>query len=398
MEVFRKITFVLLSVILLVSSGCGGGNSGSSGVFGTSGTTTPTTPTTPTNTSGDNKPQFALVVDTNIKSVDVDKNIGTVLATAILRNQSGADVVIDSAGTTIKTGDAVGNQPITFTVLAGPASVDFTTPQTDVNGNATAIITTQDTSSTTNVLIEAKTTLLGVTYRAYTSIQIVRGTGEIAIPAPRPPITDAPGLLPTLDKTVNPVLASGWCWNQLIPFKVTDSNSNARVGVPVTLSVYSQSGSSTITIDFHAPTVTEPSAATVTTDSAGQGIFNVDICMTTPPAGLTVVDSVVYKAVTSDTIPITAYVGQEYTLTSALPILTLSPPSALFGSSTSITLAIAGGLPPYNVTSSDSNRVSITRSDTTVTATLVDVTPWTGAVTITVTDSAGQTASSSLTR
>jgi hypothetical protein len=158
MEVFRKITFVLLSVILLGSYGCGGGSSGSGAVFGNSSTSGGTTPgtTTPTGTAA----PFSLSVATDISTVDA--NNGTVLATATLKNASSDTVSFtdpDGKVTVINAGTSVPDQLVTFTILAGPAIISSTTPSprlTDVNGSANIIITTQDTQSTTNVLIEAK--------------------------------------------------------------------------------------------------------------------------------------------------------------------------------------------------------------------------------------------------
>lgn len=396
MEKLRKLAFLVLPLVVFVLAGCGGGSSGSSGYFDSGGSgNTDTGTTTPAGTTA----PFSLLLATDRSTVDA--NNGTVLATATLKNASSDTVTYtDSAGkvVTINAGSTVPDQGVTFTILAGPATIGSSTPVTDVNGNAKAIITANNALSTTNVLIEAKSTVLSITYRAYTSFQIVRGTGVITIPTPLGELpSTAPGMLPTLEKTVNPAVASTWCWNQLVPFMVTDSNGNPRVGVPVTLSVYSQSGNSIITIDFHAPTVSEPSASTVTSDSAGQGIFNVDVCMNAPPLGRTTVDSVVYKAITSDVIPITAYVGQEYELISGVP-LTTAPTSASFGGNSTLTLSASGGISPYSVSSSNPSRVSVVISGTSVTATLVDNTAWTGTVNITVTDANGQTATSVLSR
>lgn len=391
MKKFRKFAYVLLPFVLLALSGCGGGDSSSGGVFGdTSGGVT-TGATTPAGTA----PPFSLVVNTDISQVDA--NIGTVLATAQLKNASSDTVSFtDSAGhvVSVNAGAAVPDQVVTFTVLAGPATVGATTPVTDVNGLATAIITTQDAPYTTNVLLEAKTVVLGVTYRAYTSIQIVRGLGVIDIPQD---LATPAGTLTPMEKTINPSLVSGFRYIQQIPFKLTDSNGNPRVGVPVTLSVYSQTGSSVVTVNYHAPTVSEPSAATVTTDSAGQGIFNVTVDMTAPPVGITLTDSVVYRAVTNDANPVTAYVGGLYTLTSASP-LAIAPETVTFGTQTTIQLTVSGGAQPYSVSSSNPSRVSVSISGNIVTATLVDTSAWTTPVIISVTDAVGQTKSSTLSR
>ena len=209
-------------------------------------------------------------------------------------------------------------------------------------------------------------------------------------------------LLKAADFQVDPNVGPAVDIMQLIPFKVTDSNNNPRVGVPVTISVYSITtlNPNDVLVDFLVPPVTEASQQTITTDSAGQGIFNGRIRLSTPDPGLTNTVDVVFKAVTNDASPIVAYVGGSYTLTTKLPALAIAPASAAFGNATDITFTISGGVPPYKVTSSKADTVSVTlKSDgVTVLAHLVDTTAWTDAVTISVTDSASQTASATVSR
>jgi hypothetical protein len=191
---------------------------------------------------------------------------------------------------------------------------------------------------------------------------------------------------------------------QLIPFKVTDSNGNPRVGVPVTLSVYSITtlNPNDVIINFLVPPVMEPTQQTITTDSAGQGIFNTTVTLLTPPPGGVNIVDVVFKAVTNDAIPVTAYVGNTYTLSSKLPPLTLAPSNLSFAAGDVVgatrTFAISGGVAPYTVNSSNTARVTVSRSGTILTATLADAALWTEVVTISVLDSLGQTASATILR
>jgi hypothetical protein len=216
----------------------------------------------------------------------------------------------------------------------------------------------------------------------------------------------APGsqvnLLTPGSKDVNPNVAPAWTFEQLIPFKLTDSNGVARVGVPVTLSLYSIDGDPTgVTIDYLVHPTTEPTLQTVTTDSAGQGIFNVSVTLTTPPPLGVNVESLVFKAVTNDPVPVVAYVGNSYTLNSTASTLTITPASASFGTATTLTFTVSGGSPPYSPPSStNTGRVTATlgADGHTVTAVLVDTSPWAGSVTISVTDSLGQSASATVTR
>lgn len=194
---------------------------------------------------------------------------------------------------------------------------------------------------------------------------------------------------------------------QLLPFKVTDSNGNPRVKVPVTLSVYSITSQNPddVTIDFLVPSfpepaVTEPNQQTITTDSAGMAIFNTEVAIKSPPAGRFTSLSVVFKAMTNDPIPVTAYVGGNYSLTSKLPTLAISPSSASFGTATDITFTISGGVTPFTVTSNNTGRVTamLAPDGKTVTAHLVDTAQWSGSVTISAIDSAGQTVSATIER
>jgi len=401
-----KVAAILLPVVVLALGGCGGSSGGGSSADpfsatstgGTSAatTTTTTTTTTPTTPVTAQDPEFSLTLLTDLVSPtpltslpQVDVNIGTVLLTAELLNISGGVFIDPVSNQPVAAGAAVPNQTVSFTVLAGPGTIGYITPVTDKNGVAKALFTTGNVNYTTTVIVEASATVDGKNYRSYTSFQIVRGTGVIT--------------LNTGSQTaeIDPSIASGHVFEQLIPFTVTDSNGNPRVNVPITLSVYSQQGDSPVAIDFLKSPVTEPNQQTITTDSAGKGIFNVSVTMDAPSPGLTVSDSIVYKAVTHDPIPVIAYAGAGYTLTAKKPtppVLAISPGSSVFGSDTDIFLTLSGGVAPFTVTSSKPNRVTATINGLTVDAHLVDASDWTGDVAVTIQDSTGQTVSATLTR
>ncbi len=131
-------------------------------------------------------------------------------------------------------------------------------------------------------------------------------------------------LLTPASATIDPTKAQFVEFQQLIPFLLTDSFGNPRSGVPVTLSLYSINGDpSGVTIDFLVPPVSEPNQQTVTTDSAGMGIFNVSVILSVnPTSGLNNLESLVFKAVTKDTVPVVAYVGNTYN------VISLTPPAA----------------------------------------------------------------------
>lgn len=338
--------FQLFACLLLLSTlalaGCGGSSSGStqaSDPFSTDTTSVPNTETTPVTVQD---PTFSLTITTDLnKPTDltvlpqVDVNIGTVLLTAQLLNISDGVYIDPGTNQPIAAGAPLPNQIVSFNILAGPGTIDYATPVTDRGGNVNAIFTTGNVNYTTNVLIEATTTVDGKNYRAYTSFQIVRGNGVIMF-------TDRAGtqpggqsnMLEPWDKKVllDPANTSTVYVDalQLIPFKVTDSNGNPRVGVPITLSVYSTTSNApsndVVTIDFLVPFtspppnldpgITEPNQRTITTDSAGMGIFNVRVRQIAPPIGSFTSVAVVFKATTNDAIPLTAYVGGTYSITS----------------------------------------------------------------------------------
>jgi len=324
------VIFVMLGLFSL--TGCGGSSSGgSSDPFSVDKETktdadgTGTVPTTPVTVQD---PVFSLDVSTDLQTPtdltllpQVDANIGTVLLTARLLNVAGGVFVDPQTGLKTEAGSPVPNQKVTFTVLAGPGAISYTTPSTDKNGEVKAILTTGNVLFTTNVIVEATSTVDGKNYRGYTSFQIIRGSGVIMF-------TDFAGLkpgeqtsmLPEITKIVDPAVTQTVSFLQLIPFKLTDSNGNPRVGVPITLSTYSTTGDPAgIIIDYLTTFATEPNMQTITTDAAGMGIFNVSITMMSPPEGSFTAESVVFKAITNDPIPVTGYVGASYSLTSPAP-------------------------------------------------------------------------------
>jgi hypothetical protein len=408
-----KLGLILLPAIVLALAGCGGSSSGSgtadpfassSNSTGNATATTPTTATTPV-TAQD--PEFSLSLLPDLKKIDV--NNGTVLLTAELLKISGGVFIDPTTNQPVPLGAAVSNQTVSFRILAGPGAINNPTAVTDKNGVSYAIYTSGDMNYTTNVIIEATSTVDGKNYRGYASFQIVRGDGVIMF------TTDA-GLAPggqsdmfdDASKTVDPSLSPAWDFMQLIPFKVTDSNGNPRVNVPVTISVYSITtlNPNDVFVDFLVAPVTESSQQTITTDSAGQGIFNGAIRVNTPVAGGSNVVNVVFKAVTNDPIPVVAYVGGSYALNSkpptpvVPPLLVLAPTTTSFGTSTDIFFTISGGVPAYRVICNKPDLVTATlqADGVTVKAHLTDTSQWTGNVAITVTDSVSSSATSTLTR
>lgn len=380
MNRLRTVLFVLLPALSLALSGCGG--SSGSGSFNPAPTTGPVTASSPTPSfsnvsSAIGKYTISLTVDRQT----IDSNIGQLLATASI---TGSD------------GTSIDDRVVTFSVSAGPATVDpaLATVHTDSNGKAVTIVTPGNVFNTTNVILMAATTINGKAITAYAPFQIVRGSGVISFTTGKPP-TDPDGTLFTLDEIVSSEFAGAeFEFMQQLPFKLTDGNGNPRVGVPVTISIDNQLTGNASTF-FRNPKVI--------TDSAGKGIFNVGVRMTAPPVGVTHTDSIIYKAVTSEASGVPAlltYAGFVVSMTTKSPTLVITPSSAAFGSATDLDFTISGGVAPYSVSSSNSSLVSadLLSDGVSVKAHLVDSSMWSTPVKISITDAAGNTASATLTR
>jgi len=384
MRCLKFIAFYLLPLVMFSLTGCGSGSSGTANSpFSNSG-------------SGSSNPIFGNIssasgvtgITLTLDHTTVDANNGQVLATAKLLNNSAA----------------VGGVAVSFSIFApvnGPATVEpgLATVTTDSSGTAVTRITTGNTLTTTNVVVKATATIAGKTAISYATFQIVRGTGVITF-ITAAGSTDPSGTLVTLSTSVASDFAGTlWTFNQLLPFKVTDSNGNPRVGVPVTLSIFSQ---------LNNLATSAPVPQTVSTDSSGRAIFNVGVTMAAPSSvGVTLTDSIVYQAVTNDTIPLTAYGGfiaSITTLNTTTTPLIIVPQTANFSAGdavgATISFTISGGAAPYNVTSSNSTRVSVALQADGVTAiaTLRDASLWTGNISISAKDKIGQTATATVLR
>lgn len=376
----RSVLSILLSALFFALCGCGGSSGGSSfnpaPAPGQVAASSPS-PSFSNTSSATGKYSIALSVD----RATVDANVGQLLATASIEGSDGAEI---------------DGRSVSFSVAAGPATVDpgLASVVTDSNGKAVTIIFPGNVLSTTNVILVASTTINGKAIRAYAPFQIVRGTGVIAFITSQAP-SDPNGTLVTLDKTVDANFAGeSFEFMQQLPVKLTDANGNPRVGVPVTISIDNQLTGWASTF-FKNPTVI--------TDSAGQAIFNIGVTMTAPPQGVTHTDSIIYKAVTTEASGVPAlltYTGFVVSMTTKYVPLVITPATAKFDSATDIGFTISGGVAPYSVSSSNALLVSATLlvDGTSVNAHLVDSSAWTAPVTISVTDAAGNTASAAVSR
>ena len=225
-----------------------------------------------------NTQKITLVTD----RATVDANSGQVVVTATVTNN----------------GVATPSVPVTFSIVSPTNSLaliepGLTTVNTDFNGVAKTLITTSNSSVTTSVIVQGRATINGQVLVATTTFQIVRGAGVITFGS----------LVPlTYTATYNST-ATFVSFNQLIPFKLTDSNGNPRVGVPVTLDIFSVTGLSNVSVN-------DTANLTVPSDATGSGVFNLTVTIPVPVTpGFTLTGAIVFRAVTADPVPVIGYVG-----------------------------------------------------------------------------------------
>jgi hypothetical protein len=284
MNSLKTMTFLMVAIMVLALSGCGGSSSGNSPFKNTSATVTPTSGATLFGNISTSTGKTGITLTTDRTTVDAIN--GQVLVTARVVNN----------------GVGVAGVPVAFAIVAplnGPATIEAgrTTVTTDANGEAITRITTGNATSTTNVIVAATATIGSRSGTANATFQIVRGTGVITM-----------GTLPVKSANVDPSTTTSQAFQQQIPIRLTDANGFARVGAPVTLSVYTKSGSSTVAF----------TQATVNTDASGTAIFDATITMAAPAAGATAVESIIFKAATADITPIVAYAAGYYSVTAAV--------------------------------------------------------------------------------
>lgn len=287
MRYLRSIFVWLMPIILFSLQGCGGGNS--SGAF---------TPFNATAQGGNQQSQQSanLKISLDVSPVAIDTVGGQVVATATVTDAT--------------TGVPAQGQPVIFTVFPttqASVSSGMSTVLTDSNGKAISFILPNDTPTTTNVIVQAS--VKGVA--AQSTFQIARGTGKLTF-------TGAPYQNQATISATAP--AGTWVFSNLVTVTLTDANGNARVGAPVTLSVFSHESNlftpGLVTVDYLVnPAGT--SESTVVTDSQGKAIFNVSVDVPSPDPGGTNGDSIVFQATTNDSTPITSYGGLVVSLSRA---------------------------------------------------------------------------------
>lgn len=283
MKLLRKLTIALVPVILLVLSGCGGGNSGSSGAFSGNTQTGGTDPPAPTG-GGGSVLSYNLVLSLTPTS-GTGSTVGpnsTVIATATL---------------TDSTGKPVANQPVTFEAVEGPVTINPAVVATDSNGKAINFLKAgSTTTSAIDVIIKASTSVSNQAVTAIGIFKILRSESNIIKFITTKLPTDPDGTLNTLSVSAEAgTTATTRTLLQLVPFQILDNNGIPRTRVPVSISIYSEIGNCPVFID--SP---ETAARTVTTDDTGLGIFNAGVTVTVPPGVGENSCSIIYKAEAAD--------------------------------------------------------------------------------------------------
>jgi hypothetical protein len=184
----------------------------------------------------------------------------------------------------------VQNQPVTFSIVAGPATVIApAVVNTDSFGKAVCRLKSGSVNSSSSIIAQASASVLGATANAYQTIQVVRQNSMIINFTTSKLPTDPNGTLNSLPVSVPwdaTLLRYGAV--QLVPFNVLDGNGVPMPNVDVDISVYSSLG-------VASPSFTPQSP--IRTDDHGLGIFNVAVAMDVPvDPGTSISDAIVYVA------------------------------------------------------------------------------------------------------
>lgn len=138
-----------------------------------------------------------------------------------------SDVLLSASVTDLQAPPKpVQNQPVSFSIVAGPATIIDPSVTTDSIGNAVCRLKTGTVNSSSSIIVQASTTVNGATVNAYTTIQIVRQSSMIINFITSKSPTDPDG-------TLNSLIAPPVPWDstltqyglvQLVPFQVLDEN------------------------------------------------------------------------------------------------------------------------------------------------------------------------------
>jgi len=223
----------------------------------------------------------------------------------------------------------VQNQPVSFSIVAGPANATIIDPSvpTDSIGNAVCRLKTGTVNSSSSIIVQASTMVNGVTVNAYTTIQIVRQNSYVINFITSKSTTDPDGSLNTLSGTVDAAYVGYVTFKQLVPFQVLDNNGIPMPNVDVSIQVFNYGRNADTIVELvppwpGVPVVFPPDVTKVTirTDDHGMGIFTCNVSLLAPGPGLTNTESIIYNAtatISPDNINLLSYGGFIVTVTQA---------------------------------------------------------------------------------
>lgn len=198
----------------------------------------------------------------------------------------------------------VQNQQVTFSVVAGPATVIDQNVSTDSTGKAYCRVKSGVADSSSSIIFKASATVFGVEVRAYTTVQLVRQNSYVINFLSSAEASDPSGNLNTLSATVPAEYPSSYVvFKQLVPFQVLDNNGVPLPNLDVSIRVFNFGRNPDTIIELVPPwpgaVVTFPpddTAITVRTDDHGMGIFTCNVSLWTYGPGSTNTESVTYRA------------------------------------------------------------------------------------------------------
>jgi hypothetical protein len=214
----------------------------------------------------------------------------------------------------------VQNQPVKFSVVAGPATITDATMDTDARGTAVSRLRIGTVNSSSNVVVKASAKVNDVEVSAYTTIQIVRQNSYIINFLTSKAPDDPDGNLNTLKYEIKEPSYQGYVeFKQLVPFQVLDNNGIPKPNLDVTIEVYNYGRNPDTVVMLIPPypgaPVTFPpdrTKVTVRTDDHGMGLFACNIGMKAPGPGLSNTESIIYSAaatISPENISLLSYGG-----------------------------------------------------------------------------------------
>ena len=233
----------------------------------------------------------------------------------------------------------VQNQPVNFSIVAGPATITDVQVNSDSAGKAVSRLkVTSSVNSSANIIVMANTVVSGMPVNAYATLAVVRQNSYVIKFLTSAVTSDPDGSLNTLTATVAADSTGYFTFKQLVPFQVLDNNGVPEPNVDVSVDIHnygdwegraggtiSAAPSSIISLmpPYADAPVTFPyqnTKITVRTDDHGMGIFLCNVSLLAPGNGHTNAESVIFKATAAvGTVNMVSYGGFVAEITQEKP-------------------------------------------------------------------------------